>query len=429
MRKNRTKSASKGVEFAAETLASRAKQRVEAVLGSSRVCLRALILRIGLEGLASLLEEDREQLCGQARRPDAERTAYRYGKTKGRLVYGGRKIVVDKPRVRSLDRREVTLPTWQLFQDQDPMDEHVVRQVLSGVSTHGYAAGLEPVGDSIRARSTSQSEISRRLVAKTAAAVDKFLNRSLADREFRVVMLDGTSLGEHLLVVALGIDQTGKKQVLGVVDGTTESEETCKSLLQGLIERGLVVERARLFVIDGGKGLRKAVRSVFGSWALIQRCQIHKLRNVLEHLPESRRAWCRAAIQRAWRLTDAATAKKDLQRLAAQLESVSPTASRSLLEGLDETLTIMECSIGDALRRTLSSTNPIENLHGQLKRVARNVKRWRDAKMALRWGVTGLQLAERKFRKIRGHRDMPVLIRALEARTRNTNVDSKKKIA
>jgi transposase-like protein len=386
-------------------------------------------MRIGLEGLAGLLEEDREVLCGPAGRPDPERKAYRYGQTQGRLVFGGRKILVDKPRVRSVDDRELALPTWELFRNEDPLNEHVFRQLVRGVSSRDYAGGLEPVAESCEVRTTSRSEVSRRLVARTQQSVEKFLNRSLADEEFRVVMLDGTYLGDHVLVVALGIDAQGKKRVLGLVEGTTESEETSKTLLKGLVDRGLVVEHARLFVIDGGKGLRKAVRSVFGSWALIQRCQIHKLRNVAEHLPESRRAWCRNVMRRAWKQTDASRAKRDLQQLAAQLENLSPSASRSLLEGLDETLTVMSLGLGESLTRTLCSTNPIENLQGLLKRLARNVKRWRNGKMALRWGATGLECAERRFRRIKGYREMPLLIRALDA-TRHTNtMDSASKIA
>ena len=429
MRKNRTKSVPKGQVFESETPASRAKQRVETILQSTQVCLRALIMRVGLQGLASLLEADREEFCGPLRRSNQERTAYRYGHTQGSLVFGGRKVVIDKPRVRSLDNRELALPTWSLFQSSDPLDEHVVRQVLGGVSSHGYAEALEPVDQVFESRATSQSEVSRRFVAKTKHEVAKFLGRSLADQDFPVVMLDGTHFGDHLLVVALGIDGTGRKQVLGVVDGTTESEVCCQSLLRDLIERGLVVERARLFVIDGGKGLRRAVRTVFGNWALIQRCRIHKLRNVLEHLPQHRRAWFSAAIKKAWSLTNVAVAEKQLRQLAAQMESISPTASSSMLEGLAETLTITEFAIGEALRKTIGSTNPIENLQGQLQRLARNVKRWRGGQMALRWGATGIQLAERRFRRIKGYRDMPALIRAIDAAVRKTMMDNKKKIA
>jgi transposase-like protein len=201
-----------------------------------------------------------------------------------------------------------------------------------------------------------------------SVAVEKFLNRALAGEDFRVVRLDGTFLGDHVLVVALGIDCQGKKRVFGLVEGTTESEDTCKTLLKGLIDRGLVIGHARLFVIDDGKGLR--------------------------------RAWCRNVMRRAWKQTDASRAKRDLPQLAAQLEKLSPTVSRSLLEGLDETLTVRSLGLGESLTRTLCSTNPIENLQGLLKRLARNVKRWRNGKMALRWGATGLECAERRFREV-----------------------------
>ena len=216
--------------------------------------------------------------------------------------------------------------------------------------------------------------------------------------------------------MALGIDRDGKKHVLGVVEGTTESEATCRSLLRDLIERGLPVERCRLWVIDGGKGLRKAIRTTFGDWALIQRCQVHKLRNVLDHLPKNKHTWVRAAIRKAWGSAKENEAKRKLLDLASQLESDHPGAAGSLREGLDDTLTLIGLGVKPgALHRTLCSTNPIENLIGGTKGIARNVKRWRGGRMVLRWSVTGLIEAEKKFRRIRGHRDLPLLIAALDA--------------
>jgi putative transposase len=228
-------------------------------------------------------------------------------------------------------------------------------------------------------------------------------------------MLDGKNFGEHVLVVALGIDRNGRKHVLGVVEGTTESEEVGRSLLSDLVGRGLVVERARLVVLDGGKGVRKAVRSVFGSWALVQRCQVHKVRNVLGHLPEGKRTWVRAAMRKAYAEGTAEKARGKLLHLAVQLEEQHPGAAGSLREGLEETLTVLDLGLTGWLVKTLRSTNPIENLQSTLGRVSKNVTRWRGGAMALRWAVVGLLEAEKKFRRIKGHADLPQLLAALEA--------------
>jgi len=229
-------------------------------------------------------------------------------------------------------------------------------------------------------------------------------------------MIDGTGFGDHLMLVAMGIDSKGEKHVLGVREGTTESEGVCRSLLQDLVERGLEVERARLFVIDGGRGIRTAIRGVFGLWALVQRCQEHKRRNVLDHLPKSKRARVSKLMRDAWKSESETTARRLLRQLARDLEPAHPGAAASLREGLDETLTVLSLGVKGALARTLVTTNPIENLQGLLKQVVRNVKRWRSGSMALRWAVTGLMEAEKRFRRIKGFREMPQLFAALSSK-------------
>lgn len=408
--------------------ASRGKQRgrpggeaqrrvgLREILVGTRACLREVALSSGLQVLASMLEEDRERLCGPRSQPSEQRRAYRHGHDEAPVVLGGRKVRVTKPRARSVEGQEMELPTWRQMSEEDPLDERVVEQMLVGVSTRGYARSLEPTTEKLESVGVSRSSVSRRFVARTAREVEAFLGRDLSGLDLPVVMVDGTVLGEQVLVTALGIDTTGKKQVLGVREGSTESEEVCAELLRGLIERGLKVERARLFVIDGGKGIRKAVRAVFGAWALIQRCRIHKMRNVVEHLPENKRVWVRSQLRRAWASESASRAGRKLRSLAKQLEGSHPGAAASVREGLEETLTLLELGVGGRLCETLCSTNPIENLQGLLKKVARNVKRWRGGSMALRWGVTGLMEAEKRFRRVRGYREMPQLLAALETK-------------
>jgi putative transposase len=252
----------------------------------------------------------------------------------------------------------------------------------------------------------SRSSVSRRFVARTTQQVEAFLSRPLDGMDLPVVMIDGTALGDHVLIVALGIDSEGHKHVLGVAEGSTESHGVCQALLRDLIERGLAVERARLFVIDGGKGIRKAIRATFAQWALIQRCQVHKLRNILDHLPGSKRAVIGAALRKAWSASSEPEARKQLEAIERRLESQHPGAVGALREGLDETLTLLSLGVKGALYRTLRSTNPIENLQGALKRVAKRVKRWRGGSMALRWGATALMDAEKRFRRIRGFREI-----------------------
>lgn len=392
------------------------------VLVNARASLREVVVSSGLQVLAAMLEEDRERLCGPRSQRSEERGAYRHGHDEAPVVLGGRKVRVSKPRVRSVDEQEVELPTWRQMTEEDPLEARAVEQMLVGVSTRGYARSLEPLPEEMESVGVSRSSVSRRFVARTAREVEVFLGRELEGIDFPVVMVDGTELGEHVLVTALGIDSTGKKQVLGVREGSTENEQLCVELLRSLVERGLVAERARLFVIDGGKGIRKAIRGVFESWALVQRCQVHKMRNVVEHLPESKRTWARSELRRAWRSESAAAATRKLRGLAKLLDSQHPGAAASVREGLEETLTVLELGVPSRLSETLRSTNPIENLQGLLKQVAHKVRRWRSGSMALRWGVTSMMEAERRFRRVKGYRELPQLLAALETKTASRKV-------
>ena len=387
------------------------------VLVRAKQALREVMLSAGTDVLMALLEQDREALCGPRHEQSEGRENHRYGYDTGPLVLGGRKVAVRKPRVRSIGGdEEIELPTWRQFSDEDPLTERAIEQMLVGVTTRKYERSLEPLPEGLESQGTSRSSVSRRFVARTSAQVDAFLSRPLKDVDHPVVMIDGTGFGDHLMLVAMGIDEKGEKHVLGVREGTTESEGVCRSLLQELIERGLEVERARLFVIDGGKGIRKAIREVFGAWALVQRCQEHKRRNVLDHLPKGKRARVSKALRDAWKSESEPTARRLLRQLAKDLEPAHPGAAASLREGLDETLTVLLLGMKGSLARTLVTTNPIENLQGLLKKVVRNVKRWRGGSMALRWAVTDLMEAEKRFRRVKGHREMPQLLAALSSK-------------
>ena len=418
MGKIRTKEV-RGEEAAAGERVAGTSRRIQlgSVLVRAKQALREVMLSAGTDVLMAMLEADRAALCGPKHGQSEDRENYRHGHDMGPLVLGGRKVVVRKPRVRSIDgEKEIELPTWRQFSDEDPLTERALEQMLVGVTTRKYERSLEPLPEGLESQGTSRSSVSRRFVARTSAQVEGFLGRSLKGEDYPVVMIDGTGFGDHLMLVAMGIDSKGAKHVLGVREGTTESEGVCRALLQDLIERGLEVERARLFVIDGGKGIRKAIREVFGAWALVQRCQEHKRRNVLDHLPKGKRARVSKALRDAWKSESEAEARRLLRQLAKDLEPTHPGAAASLREGLDETLTVLSLGVKGSLARTLVSTNPIENLQGLLKQVVRNVKRWRGGSMALRWAVTGLMEAEKRFRRVKGYREMPQLLAALSSK-------------
>ena len=429
MEKHRTKRPATDPLISTLTPASMRQISLPRTVLDPRVALREFLLATGMKALMEELEDDRTMLCGPKGKFQDDRQAYRHGGEVGQLVLGGRKVRVFKPRARSVEGRELELPRWRHYSQEDPLDERVQEQILLGISTRDYPDSLERLPVPLVETSISRSNVSRRFVARTTRAVEVFLTRPLGDTDFPVLLLDGVVMGEHLLLTALGIDATGCKQVLGVVEGSSESEEVAKSLFRNLIERGLPVERARLFVIDGGKGLRKAIRTVFGDWACVQRCQVHKQRNVLEHLPERQRTWVRAALRRAWSAGTVARGRELLRNLAAQLRMDHPGAASSIEEGLEETLTLIALGVIGSLQQTLCSTNPIENLNGRVRRVSRNVKRWRGGSMALRWTVSALMGAEKKFRRVKGHADMPRLVAALEASAGVPAMDRKVNIA
>jgi len=401
-----------------------------ATLESLRGDLRGFVIDAGYRIFLELLEEERELLCGPRYAHIGERQAYRHGYDQGSLVFGGRKISVPKPRVRSLGGKEIELETWRETSATDPLEERVMEQVLAGVTTRKYSRSLEPAPAEVKTSSESRSSVSRMFVARTKEQVKAFLSRPLGDLDLPVIMIDGTGLGDHLLLVALGIDADGYKHVLGVVEGTTESSQVCLSLFRNLIDRGLVVERARLFVVDGGRGIRSAIRTTFGNWALTHRCHVHKLRNILDHLPRHKRPWVRQIVRRALNEDTTKKAKRQLLRLAKQLEEPHPGAASSVREGLDEILTLHRLGIRGPLYRTLRSTNPIENLQGSIKSFTRHVKRWRSGLMALRWCVTALSEAETHFRRIKGFHAMPFLMAALEtALEKNHQIDTESEVA
>jgi transposase-like protein len=391
------------------------------LLVDTRAELMELAVASGLKVLHAMLEDDRIAICGPRYQHQAQRSGSRAGTVPSEVVLGGRKVEIRRPRVRA-EGEEVALPTFRAFADTDPLNRRVVEQMLVGVATRQYHRSLEPVGEDVHTRGTSKSAVSRRFVAKTAAQLAAWRSTALDALDLVALLVDGVQIGEHCIVVALGIDHTGRKHALGLWDGSTEKAAVCQSLLADLQSRGLRTDRSLLVILDGSKALHKAVTQTFGSAALIHRCQVHKLRNILEHLPEGQRPWVRAIVVRAYKQVEVAPARRLLQDLARRLEDKYPSAAASVREGLDETLTVLALGLSDRLRQSLATTNAIESLISRTRHVKRNVKRWRGGHMVLRWTAAAILEAVKGFRRLKGHRDMPKLLAGLRARDQQLGI-------
>jgi len=405
------------VGVAGETvLPVRVQEALGELVGAAKEGLLALSVGVGLGVLAELMEEEVDEVVGPKGRHDPYRAAVRHGHEAGEVTLGGRRLAVERPRVRSADgRSELPLHTYAHFAERDQLARVVLERMLAGVSTRRYRRTQEPVGSEVEraARSTSRSAVSRTFVERTRRSLGELMSRRLEDVRLAAMMIDGLELRGRTNVVALGITTEGVKIPLGLWEGSTENATVATALLSDLAERGLDPEQGILFVIDGAKALRKAIRNVFGE-APVQRCVRHKERNVIDHLPERDRASVKQRLRRAWALDDHARALEQLRQLARELDRSYPGAAGSLREGIDETLTLTRLGVTGSLKRTLESTNPCESMIEIVRRTQRNVKRWSSGEMALRWTAAGMLEAEQQFRKIIGYRDLATLVVAIE---------------
>jgi len=388
---------------------------IEGIIHSRRE-LFGWVQQVGISALKELFELDVVQLAGPKGKHSAERSHYRWGSAATALPFGGRRMVVACPRVRGLDGAEAQLKSVAQFRAADPVPARVLNQILLGVSTRGYGKSLEPPPAEMVVRGASKSAASRHLVARMTDQLREQLKRRLDELELLVLMLDGIEVAHRTVVVALGILTDGRKAVLGLWLGSTENAALCTALLNDLLERGLKIEGRILCVIDGGRGIRKALSDVLGDLAVVQRCRVHKKRNILDHLPPHRKLYVARMLAAAWNSDSAGLARRRLKTLLRWLEHNGENgAAASLREGLEETLTVLKLELPAALRGFLVTTNAIENLIGSARRTSRNVTRWRSGDMILRWTAVGLLHAEQSFRRIRGYRHLPLLKRALRA--------------
>ena len=425
MKKRRTRSIAGEALVSPPRVSGQLPLRLLDVLTDTRTAFFGLCLEAGQQVLTTMMEADRTELCGPPHVPDPQRRAYRHGQVVGEVTPGGRRIRVPRLRARGVDGSELVLPSFAYAARRDPLAAHTLDVLAAGVATRAYRCTLDPLPTDHAECAVAKSSVSRRFVALTRAQLTTWLSQPLEGLDVRVILIDGLHFRDHVILLALGIAADGTKHVLALREGTTENATVCKAMLADLRERGLNLDRPLLFIVDGGTGLRKAIREHCGRAALVHRCQIHKRRNVLEHLPDAMRPRIGRALDEAYALADAALAERRLTQLAAGLDRTHPGAAASLREGLAETLTLQRLGVGGALYRTLRSTNAIENLNGLVGHFVRNVRRWRDGAMLVRWIAAGLQDAHRRFRCIRGCGELPALIRALDRH----QVDTKKQVA
>jgi putative transposase len=369
-----------------------------------------LLREAGLALMSLVMEEEVRHVAGERHQQHAERRAHRWGQENGYCVIDGQKVPIRRTRLRTKDKCEQRLGSYELFKRSGPLQQGVWDKMMRGLSTRNYGAVVK---DFSTAYGIEKSTVSENFVEASREKVKQLLERPLGELRLCAVLIDGTPFKDRQMIVALGISCDGRKTVLGLREGATENATVVGALLSDLLERGLDFSTPRLYVLDGGKALHTAVRRHAGESAFIQRCQIHKKRNVVDHLPEEHKSEVRRKLQNAYSMADYEDAKRSLERLRHELMHLNPSAARSLEEGLEETLMVHKLRVPDQLRRTLSCTNVIESAFSIVETVCRNVKRWQEGDQIERWVGSGLLVAEQQFRKVIGFRQIPLLLSSM----------------
>ena len=381
------------------------------MVGWLRQGVGALIRQAGLQLMELLMEEEVRELVGERSRQQPDRTTNRWGKERGYCVVMGQKVPVERPRVRTTDDREVRLGSYEMFHRGEPLTETVWEKLLLGLSTRKYGQAVREFSE---AYGLEKSAISEHFIEASRAKLKEMMERRLDKLKLCALLIDATPFAGQQMVVALGISQDGRKTILGIRQGATENATVVGELLGDLVNRGLDFSVPRLYVLDGGKALHAAVKKYAGESAPIQRCQVHKWRNVLDHLTDEQKPSVAKRLNAAYALEDYADANKALEQLHRELMDLNPSAARSLGEGMQETLTVHRLHVPPQLRKTLASTNVIESAFSIVERVCRNVKRWHAGDQRERWVGSGLLVAEKQFRRVQGHKQIPNLLGELE---------------
>ena len=388
-------------------LALEAQLPMGELMAGARADIEAFAAQLGLTIIRRVMEAEIDQQVG----PWGQQKNHRHGHQPGYVIYAGRKVNLERPRLRSREDKEVSLASYQAFQKDGKLQQAVARQLTRQCSTRDYEGAIE---DCLQGYGIKRSSVSRHWKAATAKELETLMQRPVP-KDLLVLMIDSKFFGGDCLVAAIGIDVQGRKHVLGLWHGATENSTVVKGLLEDLVSRGLESERKMLIVLDGAKALRKAVQMVLGEQGLVQRCRIHKLRNVLDQLPEEKKAQAGWRLRAAWAKKDPKAAEKDLRQTAQWLEPSWPMAAASLLEGLEETLTVQRLNLPATLSRILSNTNLIENCFAQAAHRTHQVKRWDGPRMIMRWTAAALLSAEKNFRRIKGCEQLGLLEKVLHA--------------
>jgi len=382
------------------------------MVGWLRKGVGELIRQAGLQLMELLMQEEVRELVGERSRRQSERTANRWGSEQGYCVVMGQKVPVERPRVRTTDDREVRLGSYEMFHRGEPLTETVWEKLMLGLSTRKYGQAIRQFTE---AYGLEKSAVSEHFIEASRTKLQEMMERRLDKIQLCALLIDATPFAGQQMVAALGIAQDGRKMILGLRQGATENATVASELLSDLVSRGLDFAVPRLYVLDGGKALTAAVKQHAGEAAAIQRCQVHKRRNVLDHLTDEQKPAVAKKLNAAYALEDHAAARQALDALHRELMDLNPSAARSLGEGLEETLTVHRLHVPMQLRKTLASTNVIESAFSIVEQVCKNVKRWHGGDQRERWVGSGLLVAQKQFRRITGYKQIPMLIRELEA--------------
>ena len=386
------------------------RQQLYEIVQSGKQSLDALVFDLGRHLAEFILYSEREELAGPDYQP-SHKGLYKWAAEPGSVYLGGQKVGVERPRLRK--DKEVSLESYQAMKKPQGFSEQLLAQSLAGLSARKYRQTLVNAAEAF---GVSPSAVSEHLIEVTTEKLKEFKERPLQDFVPLATFLDTVHRGGMAFVVALGLDIYGHKRVLGFWEGATENAEVAESLLTDLQERGLKLSAKVLFIIDGGKGVAKALRQRYGEKLLLQRCTIHKDRNLQGHLPKKYRQECHRRYRLALEQNDYKEAEKMLRELEQWLRGLNESAADSLLEAFEELLTLHRLKVPGLLRKTLHSTNPIESLFSQVRACEKNIKRYHNSNMAQRWLASVLLYAEQSFRKIKGHQQIPNLVAIIEAR-------------
>jgi transposase-like protein len=373
--------------------------------------LMSMALSVFMQIAQEMMNWDVSQLVGPKNQAQGDRENYRWGSEQGYCVVGGQKVPLKRPRVRDKRQREVALGSYEMLQQASLMDDAVWKKIMHGLTMRKYS---EVVRELEQVYGIEKSTISDHFIEASRLRLDRLMKRSLTEHKFCALLMDGTPFCDQQMIVSIGITLQGQKVLLGLRQGATENATVVKHLLEDLRDRGVDFEVPRLYLLDGGKALHSAVKHMAGKAAFVQRCQVHKIRNVVEHLADEHQTWARLKMRNAYASSQYETAKKTLQGLLRELMDLNPSAARSLEEGMEETLTMHQLRVPNTLRKSLASTNIIESAFSLVETVCRNVKRWQGGDQYLRWVGSGLLLAESRWNRIHGYKEIPILVKELE---------------